>query len=181
MPLRMDTTSSIIDLPWLNKVIIRNLVSNDLPGLEWGGEFTHFRRVYAEDYQRAMRGLSILWVADLQSKGIIGQVFIQLICDRLELADGQQRAYLYSFRVRPDYRSSGLGTRILQVVENDLRLREYELITLNVAKNNIRAQKLYERCGYRIVAHEPGVWSFVDDCGVWHQVEEPAWRMEKKL
>ena len=177
----MDTISSKIDLPWLRNVIIRNLVSADLPGLEWEGEFTHFRRVYAEAYQRALRGLSVLWVADLPSTGIIGQVFIQLICDRLELADGQQRAYLYSFRVRQAYRSSGLGSHILQAVENDLRLREFETITLNVAKDNIRAQKLYERCGYRIVAHEPGVWSFVDDCGDWHQVEEPAWRMEKYL
>jgi ribosomal protein S18 acetylase RimI-like enzyme len=177
----MDTTTSKIYLPWLKNVVVRNLVSADLPGLEWDGEFTHFRRVYAEAYQRAQRGLSILWVAELLSKGIIGQVFIQLICDRLELADGQQRAYLYSFRVRPDYRSSGLGSRILQAVENDLRLREFEMITLNVAKDNIRAQQLYERCGYRIVAHEPGVWSFVDDCGEWHQVEEPAWRMEKHL
>jgi len=178
----MDTTtSSTIQLPWIKNVVIRNLVSTDLPGLEWEGEFTHFRRVYAEAYQRALRGLSILWVADLPPKGIIGQVFIQLICDRLELADGQQRAYLYSFRVRPAYRSSGLGSRILQVVENDLRLREYEIVTLNVAKDNNRAQKLYERFGYRIVAHEPGVWSFVDDHGAWQQVEEPAWRMEKIL
>ena len=177
----MDITPSKIDLSWLRTVVIRNLVSADLPGLEWEGEFTHFRRVYAEAYQRALRGLSVLWVADLPSKGIIGQVFIQLICDRLELADGQQRAYLYSFRIRPAYRNSGLGTSILQVVENDLRLREFKMVTLNVAKDNILAQKLYERCGYRIVAHEPGVWSFMDDCGVWHQVEEPAWRMEKYL
>ncbi|HMD89725.1 MAG TPA: GNAT family N-acetyltransferase [Anaerolineaceae bacterium] len=177
----MDTTPSKIDISWLNTVVIRNLVSADLPGLEWEGEFTHFRRVYAEAYERALRGLSVLWVADLPSKGIIGQVFIQLICDRLELADGQQRAYLYSFRIRPAYRSSGLGTNILQVVENDLRLREFKMVTLNVAKDNIRAQKLYERCGYRIVAHEPGVWSFMDECGAWHQVEEPAWRMEKYL
>ncbi len=181
MTLRMDTTTSKIDLSWVKNVVVRNLVSADLPGLEWDGEFTHFRRVYAEAYQRAQRGLSVLWVADLPTKGIIGQVFIQLICDRLELADGQQRAYLYSFRVRPDYRSSGLGSRILQAVENDLRLREFEMITLNVAKDNIRAQQMYERRGYRIVAHEPGVWSFVDDCGEWHQVEEPAWRMEKHL
>jgi ribosomal protein S18 acetylase RimI-like enzyme len=181
MTLRMDTTPSKIDLSWLRTVVIRNLVSADLPGLEWDGEFTHFRRVYAEAYQRAQRGLSVLWVADLPTKGIIGQVFIQLICDRLELADGQQRAYLYSFRIRPAYRSSGLGTRILQVVENDLRLRDFEVITLNVAKDNIRAQNLYQKCGYRIVAHEPGIWSFVDDCGAWHQVEEPAWRMEKIL
>ena len=177
----MDTTPSKIDLSLLSKVVIRNLVRADLPGLEWEGEYTHFRRVYAEAYQRAQRGLSVLWVAELPANGIIGQVFIQLICDRLELADGQQRAYLYSFRVRPAFRNLGLGARILQAVEQDLKQREFEIITLNVAKDNLRAQKLYERCGYRIVAHEPGVWSFVDDCGVWHQVEEPAWRMEKML
>ncbi len=166
---------------WLRKVSIRHLVHKDLRALEWDGEFTHFRRVYADAFRRYERGVLIMWVAELVDKGIIGQVFIQLNSNRKELADGKHRAYLYSFRIKPEFRSAGLGTHMMEVVESDLRRRGYSSVTLNVAKDNVDAQRLYERHGYRIVAHEPGVWSYPDDQGQWQLVNEPAWRMEKRL
>ena len=166
---------------WLSRVQIRHLTPEDLPTLEWEGEFTHFRRVYADAYERFQHSLSILWVADLPEAGIIGQVFIQLICDRPELADGVNRAYLYSFRVRQEYRSAGLGSRIMEVVMDDLRRRGYTYLILNVAKDNLRARKLYERHYFHVVAHEPGRWTFQDEKGAWRTIEEPAWRMERKL
>ena len=171
------------DLPshWMEEVIIRLLNETDLPALEWDGEFTHFRRMYADAFKRQQRGFSILWVAELPGYSIIGQVFIQLICDRHELADGLYRAYLYSFRIKPPFRSAGLGGRMLAIVEDDLKQRHYNRITLNVAKTNTRAQKMYEAHAYRAVAHEPGCWSYIDHEGNWQHVEEPAWRMEKTI
>jgi ribosomal protein S18 acetylase RimI-like enzyme len=166
---------------WLARIQIRLITKDDLPSLEWDGEYTYFRRVYADAFNRFQRGLSVLWVADLPGVGVIGQVFIQLICDRPELADGTDRAYLYSFRVRPKFRSAGLGTRIMQVVFDDLRRRGFRSLTLNVAKDNPRARKLYERNHFHIVAHEAGHWTFQDEKGAWQTVEEPAWRMERRL
>ena len=163
------------------RVVIRHLVIDDLPELEWEGEFTHFRLLYADAYQRMRSGELIMWVAELHSSGIIGQVFVQLDCARPELANGVDRAYLYSFRVRPAFRNLGLGTRMLQTVEADLKELGYSFVTLNVAKDNPRARKLYERHGYRVVAQEPGVWSYIDHLGHWRHVNEPAWRMEKSL
>ena len=166
---------------WLDQVIIRHMLEDDLPAMEWDGEYRHFRRVYRDAYQRMRQGQSILWVAELAPRKLIGQVFIQLFCDRPELADGISRAYLYSFRVRQTYRGCGLGTQIMNVVEDDLRRRGFEYVTLNVARDNPRAQQLYVHRGYYVVAPEPGVWSYPDDQGRWHRVEEPAWRMEKIL
>ncbi|MEW6503199.1 MAG: GNAT family N-acetyltransferase [Chloroflexota bacterium] len=173
--------TQILPKDWLETVIIRNVRKEDLPALEWGGEFTHFRRVYAEAFERAQMGYSILWVAELLEKGIIAQVFIQLICNRKELADGIRRAYLYSFRVHPDFRNQGLGSRMVRHVELDLIRRGFQVLTLNVARDNLNALRLYLRLGFHIVAAEPGVWSFVDDKGIRQTVEEPAWRMEKVL
>lgn len=166
---------------WLPQVDIRRLQETDLPALEWGGEYTHFRRVYAEAFQRMQTGLASHWVAEHTQAGVIGQAFIQLTCDRPELADGFQRAYLYSFRIMPAYRNGGLGSLMLQTIEEDLLAREYEYLTLNVAKDNWAAMRLYQRLGYQVVAHEPGIWSYPDEHGIWHHMEEPAWRMEKKL
>ena len=162
-------------------VHIRPLIESDLPALEWDGEFTHFRRVYANAYKRMMNGLALLWVAALPGVGLIGQTFVQLTCDRPELADGKSRAYVYSFRVRRKYRRAGLGTHMMEVVETDLRGRGLSRITLNVSKENRRALELYQRLGYKVAAHESGRWSYPDHKGVWQNVSEPAWRMEKKL
>lgn len=166
---------------WFSKVVVRRLTSADLPGLEWGGEYKHFRRVYAEAYRRMCSGKSVLWVADLPGWGLIAQVFVQLNCDRKELADGKHRAYFYSFRVRPQFRNAGLGTRMLWVIEEDLKQRGFAKLTLNVARVNVDAQRLYERLGYAITAPEAGHWSYPDENGILHEMEEPAWRMEKKL
>jgi len=166
---------------WLGEVTIRLAREEDLPALEWNGEYRHFRNVFAQAWQRAQSGLTLLWIAELSKVGLIGQAFIQLICDRPELADGRTRAYLYSFRVRSPYRDQGLGSRILETVENDLRQRGFRYVTLNVSKDNPRAQKLYRRRGYRIVASEAGYWSYVDENGQVIHMHEPAWRMIKRL
>lgn len=174
-------TSSTLPPDWLDRVIIREVERSDLPDLEWNGEFTHYRRLFASAFERARLGLSVLWIATLPDVGLIGQVFVQLTCDRPELADGRKRAYLYSFRVRPQFQSQGLGTRMLRHLEADLIRRGFRSLTLNVAKDNPRARRLYEREGFRVVAHEPGEWSYPDHNGVWRNVVEPAWRMEKRL
>jgi ribosomal protein S18 acetylase RimI-like enzyme len=166
---------------FLDRVVIRHLAKKDLRALEWEGEFTHFRRLYGESYKRMLRGDTIMWVAELPDSGIIGQVFIQLNCGRPELANGIDRAYLYSFRIRPSFRNLGLGSLILKTIEEDLLERSYKSITLNVAKDNLRARHLYERHGYKVVDHEPGVWSYIDHEGFWRHVNEPAWRMLKEI
>ena len=166
---------------WLSQVCVRQLEEADLLALEWDGKYAHFRRVYAEAFQRMLHGLANHWVADHAEVGVIGQAFIQLTCDRPELADGFRRAYLYSFRILPAYRNGGVGSLMLKTIEADLRKREYDYLTLNVAKDNRDAMRLYRRRGYRVVAHEPGFWSYPDELGIWHMMEEPGWRMEKKL
>ncbi len=165
----------------LDRFIFRLLRREDLPELEWGGEFIHFRRVYFEAYRRSLMGESLLWVIELPLSGIVGQAFVQLECNRPELADGKQIAYIYAFRIKEPYRGIGLGSKLLQIIEGDLYKQGIHYVTLNVAKDNDRARALYERHGYKIVAEEPGCWSFIDHEGNLRDIEEPSWRMKKKI
>ncbi|MEL7590569.1 MAG: GNAT family N-acetyltransferase [Anaerolineaceae bacterium] len=165
----------------LAKVSIRRMTREDLPALEWNGEFKHFRNVYKSVYHRMQQGGADAWVAESAQGEIIGQVFLQYMSDRPELADGWNRAYLYSFRIKPLYRSRGLGTRMLRVLEDALIARHYHHVTLNVARDNPDAIRLYKRQGFQIIAEEPGIWSYIDHEGQWQTVIEPSWRMEKKL
>jgi ribosomal protein S18 acetylase RimI-like enzyme len=165
----------------LSAIQIRSLQKSDLPALEWDGMYTHYRELFTIAYQRLSSKRGLAWVVELPSIGIIGQVFIQLICQRPELADGLTRAYLYSFRVKPSFRRLGIGKTLLDFTETDLINRNLRYVTLNVSKDNNDAIRLYKNRGYEIIGPEPGIWQYRDHLGVWHQVIEPAWRMEKSL
>lgn len=175
----------------LGKLVIRPLVADDLPALEWEGQYQHFRRLFSATYQDMQRGRNIMWVAELPvdplasrdspATTLVGQLFVQLTSARQELADGYLRAYIYAFRVKPAFRSQGIGTRLMEEVETDLRQRRFGYVTLNVGKDNPGARRFYEKRGYRVVAEEPGCWSYIDDTGQRQEVCEPAWRMEKRL
>ena len=160
---------------------IRKATDNDLIHLEWDGEYRHFRKLYQDIFESSKKGDAILWVVDLNGYGIVGQAFIQLISARIELADGVTRAYLYGFRIHPDYRNQGIGSYLLQYVETDLYSRGFLTVCLNVGRENSDARRLYHRNGYRIVGVEAGEWSYLDDNGLRKYVHEPAWRMEKLL
>ena len=64
--------------------IIRNVKVQDLPALEWNGEFKHFRRLYKEMFQRSEKGETLMWVAEIPDIGIVGQLFMQYSINRKE-------------------------------------------------------------------------------------------------
>ena len=165
----------------IETLTIRMTTHKDLPDLEWGGKFTHFRRVYAKAFQNQQLGNAVLWIADSHNNGIIGQGFVQLIGSRPELADGNSRAYIYSVRVQSQYRNLGVGTKIMKKAELDLYQRGYSYTTLNVSQQNLNARRFYQRLKYQVIGQEPGIWSYLDHQGKLRHVHEPAWRMQKRL
>jgi ribosomal protein S18 acetylase RimI-like enzyme len=166
----------------LDSVRIRHITAADLPGLEWQGEYTHFRKVYANAFTRAQRGNAVLWVAEAQDTSLLGQVFTLLKSDSVsDVADGKQSALIHSFRVRPELRGLGLGSRLLAAAEADLLQRGFFWVYLNVAHDNPGAIRLYERHGYKRIFPISGHWSYEDHLGVQQEMHEPGWRMGKAL
>ena len=53
---------------------IRCAEDADLIAMEWDGEYSHFRRLFADTYQQAELGLAKIWVAELDHTGLIGQL-----------------------------------------------------------------------------------------------------------
>lgn len=165
----------------MNPICIRQAEKRDLIDLEWEGEYAHFRRLYADTFSMVEQGSAVIWIAELNGAGLIGQCFVSLKRNHPELADGVLKAYIYGFRVKPHYRNQGIGTKIMDTLEKDLRDRDFKLATLNVGQDNHKAKKFYERLGYIVVGSDPGYWSFIDDKGKRIDMHEPAWRMVKTL
>jgi len=113
-------------------ILVRPIRESDLPAMEWDGEYTHFRQLYADHYAASRLGTTLIYIAETLEGKMVGQVFIQLTSRNSEVADGLHRAYLFSFRVKPEYRSQGIGSFMLQFVEDQLLLRGFDSIRLNV-------------------------------------------------
>jgi len=166
---------------WLARVRYRKVVESDLREIEWEGSYKIYRQVYADVYRRTENGLALMWVAELPEFGLVGQAFVQLKMHDRSCANGSTRAYIHSFRVRPAMRGRGLGTALMDVVEQDLIQRGFREVTLNVAEDNQGALRLYQRLGYSVAKKISGKWSFYDDQGKLQHVEEPGFRLVKSL
>lgn len=166
---------------WLDKVLIRPGRRTDLIDLEWEGEYSHLRQVYARAFEMTRNGRSAFWIAEIGGKGVIGQGFLQYNSNRQDLANGFDLAYLFSFRIKPDFRNHGIGSRLLYQVENELRKRSFMEISLIVSRKNLRAIQFYHHHDFTIVAPESGEWTFEDHLNRRIRIQEPGWKMIKNI
>lgn len=164
-----------------DSLVIRPVTQTDLIALEWEGEFRKYRRMYANIFRNIENGQSLMWMVESPQGEMIGQAFVMLRSSERDAADGVSRAYIFSFRVKPVWRDRGIGSALMAFIENDLAERGFRFVTLNVAKDNPGARRLYERLGYKVTGSKSGIWSFRDDEGQIQHVKEPAWRMMKRM
>ena len=161
-------------------VTIRAAIKSDIPKLEWHGQYSHFRKMFQRAYREQLRGRRLILVAE-KDDFPIGHIFIQFVGSSGQIADGVERAYLYSFRVMEQFQRRGIGTRLLQEAQTLLRKRGYRTAIIAVAKHNQGARRLYERLGYILFAQDSGRWQYTDHRGVVQQVHEPCWLLKKSL
>ena len=160
--------------------VIRDAVEGDLTALEWGGEYQHFRSVFRHAYAEAQASRRWMLVAEAGGQ-VVGQIFVQLYSSQRQFADGGRRAYLYAFRVRPDFRGLGIGTELMRAAETRLTEHGFHEAVIAVNKDNPEARRLYERLGYRVFMEDAGEWSYLDDQLERRQVVEACWVLEKQL
>ncbi len=161
-------------------ITIRPLIADDLPQLEWDGVYTYQRPVFQRTLADVARGTRLMLGAVVEAR-IVGQVFVQLRSSELEFAQAGRRGYLYSLRVRPEWRGQGLGSQLIAAAEAELLARGYGEAAISTVKDNPDARRLYERLGYRVFKEDPGEWWFTDVNGLLQHVQEPCWVMEKRL
>ena len=67
-------------------------------------------------------------------------------------ADDYEHIYVvYTLAVHPGYLKCGVGTELLQFAEQAAREEECVSLRLDVVKDNVPAERLYQKCGYQFV------------------------------
>lgn len=82
---------------------------------------------------------------------------------------------------RADLRGRGIGTALIRSAEDRARERGFQWLGLGVGDANPRAAGLYERLGYEAGIRYTAAWSYEDDAGVEHFVEDPRTFMIRDL
>jgi len=71
-------------------------------------------------------------------------------------------AEIITIGVDPETRRNGIASAMIRIIEKDVKNQGVKKIFLEVASNNIPAQKLYENSGYTKVGLRPKYYDGVD-------------------
>lgn len=164
----------VLELP----ITFRFAQEDDLPKLEWFGQYAHFRQLYRRTFADQVAGRRAMLLAVCQEFPI-GQIFIHISQSPISRFD--RHAYFYSLRVLDMFQRLGIGTRLLEAAEAIALERSLRRATIAAAKNNPGARRLYERMGYRVFREDAGEWNYIDHKGDLRHVSEPSWVLEKRL
>jgi GNAT superfamily N-acetyltransferase len=91
-------------------------------------------------------------IADCQRSQVLKACLDGRIVGSIRYRVQEGTCQIAKLMVLPDYRSRGIGTRLLQAVEKAVPGSRYELFTGTRSLENIR---LYQNNGYRIFATDP--------------------------
>lgn len=174
-----DQSYETLGLKLTVMIIARPAEHYDKRKLEWYGSHASLREHIERSYAGMRNGTHYMLVADLNNYPV-GLVCLQYRANDPQLADGHSRGYLYAFRVMSNLQSMGIGSLLLDTAEKHLLDRGMSVITLQVAKDNIRAQQLYTRRGYRSFASKLNIWQHTYK-GNPKEIRESCWAMEKTL
>ena len=130
---------------------VRDLTEADLPACAWYGNATGLASV-AEAIQRARRG-EVDYLAVCPPSGL------PVAVGGIDYTKPPGGATIWQLSVQAELRSCGIGTVLIEALEQRARNRGLTWVELGVDDNRSRPQALYERLGYTVTGTEPGSWN----------------------
>jgi len=148
--------------------------------MEWDGEYTHFRQLYADHYAASRLGTTLIYIAETLEGKMVGQVFIQLTSRNSEVADGLHRAYLFSSASSPNIAVKALAASCCNLSKTSCCSGGLIAFGSTCTRQRTCPQALRTAWLPRYRGG-PGALALSRSLGEWHSVHEPAWKMLKKL
>jgi len=166
-------------------MFIRQCREDDLATLEKHYPSPGRNRYHEGRFQRQRQGMSTFLVVWLDEDTPVGSGEIRWHgCAAPEVrARYPDCPELNGLAVWPaERRSQGIGTALIQAMEERVRVRGCDSVGLGVGDDNARAAALYGRLGYEDVGL-PYLdrYAYVDDSGVRHDVADPCRFLVKRL
>lgn len=149
---------------------IRNVTENDLTDLLWDKNFKKLEKYEAKNFQSFLDG-KMLWLVAVDAKPI-GQIKAKI----------ENEAIIFALRVHPAEQGKGIGSKLILEMEKLLKKKGFFEVFISVHIDNPKAQKLYERLGYKIVNQDViEEWEYADDDGEICMMNMNVNRLKKEL
>ncbi|MBS7607280.1 GNAT family N-acetyltransferase [Candidatus Bathyarchaeota archaeon] len=94
---------------------------------------------------------------------LLDDKIIGFIAGLLEVFMGRRAGHVYSIDVKPEYRGRGVGSRLLEAIEDELRRCGAEICYLEARVDNVVALNLYFKHDYRIIERLKNYYGFGRD------------------
>lgn len=152
---------------------VRDLSPADLhPGI-WGWSNTHLAGTL-QTIERAQRG-EVDFLAICPASGI------PVATGGIDYTKPPGAATLWQLSVDEALRSCGIGTILIEALEERARGRGLKWVELGVDENMCRPRALYERLGYVVTNREPGGWDQEAADGIVTRYETMITLMRKQI
>ncbi len=136
------------------RLTVRDVEPEDLPALDWSGGPAHLR-VVAESWQRTLADEVVLLCVEAPSGQLVG-------LGGLDLVKAVGAGELWMLSVHEAWQSLGVGTFLVEALEQAAAARGLRRVQLSVEDDNPRAAALYARLGYRPVGRREESWPLDD-------------------
>jgi ribosomal protein S18 acetylase RimI-like enzyme len=149
---------------------IRNVLKGDLDHLLWDDKLKILNKLEAVNYQRFIEG-KLLWLVAEDGEPI-GQIKARI----------ESCAVIFALRVLPKEQGKGIGSKLISAMEGLVVSSGFSEVTISVQVDNQKAQKLYERLGYK--EERQGMveeWEYADENGEICRIKLTVNRLRKIL
>ncbi|MGQ9369625.1 N-acetyltransferase family protein [Azospirillum sp. ST 5-10] len=133
---------------------LRRCRAEDLPALEWYGEYTPHRDIIRRAFAMQGKDEGCMIVADVNGFPA-GQAWIDFVRKRRN-----RRATIWAVRVFHLFRRCGLGSRLMRTAERAVLEHGMDEVELGIDRDNIGVLHFYERLGYRPCGTERGSYAY---------------------
>ncbi|MGL6173703.1 MAG: GNAT family N-acetyltransferase [Cellulosilyticaceae bacterium] len=127
-------------------LITRQATPDDLIRL-WNGRFADYQEKYIHQIQS---GIHEMWVLENQeTSDLIGELHV--IWNKPDApyeANGIDQAYLFAFRIQPEYQGQHLGTLLMNRVLNRIKEKGFSYATIGVDPNEAHLVSMYNNWGF---------------------------------
>jgi ribosomal protein S18 acetylase RimI-like enzyme len=152
---------------------VDDLRHDDLQMLGWSGSLLHVQSVAA-----ALKRVSVGEVDYLVVRAPGGEPIAKGGVDQ---ADPRGPGKLWQLATHPELQGLGLGSALVQALEERVRVRGLSSAWLGVELDNLHARRLYERLGYSPFGEEDDRWETEDARGHSHSYEARVILMRRAL
>jgi ribosomal protein S18 acetylase RimI-like enzyme len=146
--------SATVTLAWPLTLTVRELQAEDLADLDWSGGQRHVDAIAAR-LQASFAGDSALVVAALPNDRLVATGVADFTTD-------PAYGLIMMLAVHEMVQSLGLGSIVIEALEQRIRARGLAQARIDVEHDNPRAAALYRRLGYREAGTVLDSWSVAD-------------------